>query len=279
MRAAAHVGAVEVDREDLVLGVLELHRQREDRLLGLALERAAAAVGLVGGLAFPLGRVVFDPEAEQLGGLLRDGRAAVARERPAPFAEVDPHGAGDAAGRQAEVLVEALVLGRDDGVPEVRRDRPGGDHAAVLLAPPGEGVAVAVEQRDGPARAPVGERGGVGQAGVDVADHEGEDQPGDETGAPGQAPDEADDEGDDRRDPAQGPATARPRGGFARGGLLLRRLAGFGRGFAVAPVGHEPSLAGLFLRHFKCPARVCALVRPCLSRFLAGVEQTFHPDR
>ena len=72
----------------------------------------------------------------------------MAREGPATLAQVDADGAGDAAGRNAEMAVEPLILGCDHGILEVRRNRIRGDLAAELFAAPGEHLSVSVEQRD-----------------------------------------------------------------------------------------------------------------------------------
>ena len=118
-RARPEIGAVEVDRQDVVLGIFELHRQRIGHFLDLALHPAGAAVVLVIGLGLPALGIVFDAKAEELGHLLREGRAAIARERTAPGGEIDAHRRGDAARAYAEMAVEALVLGGDDGVFQV----------------------------------------------------------------------------------------------------------------------------------------------------------------
>ena len=72
-RTGTQIGAVQIDGQDLVLGELDLHRHGKDRLFDLATNRGAAAVGLILGLGLPLGRVVFDTEAQQFRGLLGDG--------------------------------------------------------------------------------------------------------------------------------------------------------------------------------------------------------------
>jgi hypothetical protein len=58
---------------------------------------------------------------------------------------------------------EAPVLGRDHRVDEVRRHAVRGDHAAELVATPGEGLPVAVQERDRAARAAVHEVGEGGR--------------------------------------------------------------------------------------------------------------------
>ena len=59
-------------------------------------------------------------------------------KRPAPLAQIDADGAGDAARADAEVLVETLVLGGDDGMEQERRDGVGVDLPAESLATPGK---------------------------------------------------------------------------------------------------------------------------------------------
>ena len=98
MGAAAHIGAVEIELEDLVLGQVELEPERQERFLDLALERA-----LVG-------------EEEVLGELLRDRGAAL---HDAAAAGVDRHGAEGADRVDAPMLVEAPVLGRERRLDEI----------------------------------------------------------------------------------------------------------------------------------------------------------------
>ena len=101
-RALAEVRAVQVRGEDLLLRVPALELQRERRVLELA-----------------PGRVVVAAEVEQLRDLLGDRARAlregevdeVVRQRPRDPDQVD-----------AAVAVEALVLGRDDGLAQERRD-------------------------------------------------------------------------------------------------------------------------------------------------------------
>ena len=108
--------------------------------------------------------VVRHAKAQQFRHLLRDRGPACAGKRPAPFGQVRANCAGNPARRYAEMAIEAPVLGRDDGVFQMRADRAGGDDAAEGLAPPGENLAVAVHHGDGPLRAviqQVGEGGKV----------------------------------------------------------------------------------------------------------------------
>ena len=125
-RPGAEIGAVEIDRQDLGLGELPLQRQRRGDLLELALQRA----GVV--------------EPDELGHLLGQARPALDR---LAGAQVGQRRAGGAAHVDAEMPVEAPVLGRDDRVDQMRAHVLGPGHA-VLLAPPGEGVAPGVDQRD-----------------------------------------------------------------------------------------------------------------------------------
>ena len=106
--------------------------------------------------------VVVEPD--QLRHLLGDrrpalhgvARAQVGQRRPRRAAQVD-----------AEVPVEAPVLGRDDRVHQVRRHLVR-DRDPELLPAPGEGVAVGVDQRHRPALARVEQRLQVRQLAVVV---------------------------------------------------------------------------------------------------------------
>ena len=100
--ALAEVDLVQVHLEDAILGVPTLQLEREHGLLQLALE------ALVRG------------EEEHLRELLRD-RAAALGEPSAPVVLVER--AQDTDRVQAEVGVEALVLGRDQRVAQRARDR------------------------------------------------------------------------------------------------------------------------------------------------------------
>src|SRR5262249_1360274 len=101
VRALAEVDAVEIRVEDLRLAVAVL--QLERRVLELAPRRPVVAV-----------------EVEELGDLLGD-RARALRERD--VRRVVRQGAEDADDIDAVMPVEALVLGRDDGVLQRGRDR------------------------------------------------------------------------------------------------------------------------------------------------------------
>ncbi len=106
--AARHDGAeedlVEIEFEDLVLGEGRFHAQRDQRLADLA------RVGLLA------------REQKVLGHLLRDRRGALR----SAAGDVGEDGARDALGVDAGVGVEVLVLGGEEGVDQLARDRPDG---------------------------------------------------------------------------------------------------------------------------------------------------------
>ena len=125
-RAAAEIGAVEIELQDLVLGQPRFQPQREERLLDLALDGA-----LVG-------------EEQVLGELLGDRGAALADAAGLGVGDERARGAGQV---DAEMLVEAAVFGGerrlDQRVGEIRQ-RNG---IVVLDAAAADFVAVAVEER------------------------------------------------------------------------------------------------------------------------------------
>ncbi len=147
-RTCAEIGTIQVDGQDVFFRVAQFHRHRVDGFLHLPHDRGAAAIGLEFRFCHAGRRIVLGPEAQELGGLLRQGRTAVAGKRAATFAKVDAHRTGYAARRQAEVAVEALVFRRDDRVLEIGRDGVRSDLAAELLAAPGKDGAVPIEQGD-----------------------------------------------------------------------------------------------------------------------------------
>ena len=127
-RAAAHIGAVEIELEDLVLGQPRLEPDRQERFLDLALDGA-----LVG-------------QEQVLGELLRDRRAAL---HHAAGARIRRQRAHEARRIDAEVLVEAAVFGRERRLDQmvgifVQRDR-----VVVADAARADLVAEAVEEGDG----------------------------------------------------------------------------------------------------------------------------------
>ena len=103
VRAVAEVDLVEVELEDLVLGVLRLDRARDLRFLELANERLLARDALGEDVARELHR---------------DRREALARSCRCLRSMSDR--AGHALPVDAGVLVEALVLGDDERVPDER---------------------------------------------------------------------------------------------------------------------------------------------------------------
>ena len=153
--ARAQIGTVHVDGEDFILGIAGLHGEGVEHFLDLPRHGALAAVCLVVGLVVPFVGVIRHAEAEELRGLLGQGRAAVARERSTPLAQVDANRRGDAARGDAQVAVEAFVLCGDDRVFEMGGDRVSGDLAAKLLTAPGKDIAATVQKRHRAARPPI----------------------------------------------------------------------------------------------------------------------------
>src|ERR1700722_1372068 len=96
--AETEIDFVEIKLEDLVLAVGTLDLEGEQRLLDLARERY-----LVG-------------QQEGLGDLLGDGGGALRPTALAEVLDVEQSGARDAAEIKPAMLVEILVLGRDEGV-------------------------------------------------------------------------------------------------------------------------------------------------------------------
>ena len=96
--AQAQINLVQVELEDLLLGVGALDLERQQRLLDLALER-----DLVG-------------QQEVLGDLLGDGGGALRAAARAIALHIEQAGADDAAEVEAVVLVEVLVFGGEEGV-------------------------------------------------------------------------------------------------------------------------------------------------------------------
>ena len=103
--AEAEKDLVEIELEDLVLRIGALDLQREQRLLDLALE--ARLVG----------------EQEVLRDLLGDRGGALRPLSAAVVLHQQQAGTRDAGEVEPAVLVEALVLGRDEGVQDEFRDR------------------------------------------------------------------------------------------------------------------------------------------------------------
>ena len=126
--AAAHIGAVEIELEDLVLGEPRLEPDREERFLHLALDRALVV------------------EEQVLGELLRDRGAAL---HHAAGARIGGERADGARRVDAEMLVEAPVFGRERRLDQVIGKVLERDGVVVLDAARADLVAVAVEEGDG----------------------------------------------------------------------------------------------------------------------------------
>ena len=123
--AAAHVGAVEIELENLVLGEPALEPQGEEGLLHLALDGALVA------------------QEQVLGELLGDRGAAL---DDAAGLRIGEHGAEGAGNVDAEMLVEAPVLGGEHRLDQMIGQLVERDRMAVLDAAAADLVAVAVEE-------------------------------------------------------------------------------------------------------------------------------------
>ncbi len=142
--AAAEKDAVEIELEDVILGEGGLEPRRDDHLANLA--------------------VVGDVFADQqvLDHLLGDGRTA---RRPARVRQIADEGANEPVLVDALVLVEALVLGGDEGVAHVLRNlrERDPDTTLVLLEHLGERLVLTVEHDARAGKLVVLELGVVGQ--------------------------------------------------------------------------------------------------------------------
>ena len=103
--AESEIDLVQIQFEDLVLGVGTLDLEREQRFLDLARERH------------------FVGQEEVLGDLLGDGRGALRTAARSHVLEIQQTGTRDAAEVEAAVLVEVLVLRRHEGVEDQLRHR------------------------------------------------------------------------------------------------------------------------------------------------------------
>ena len=126
--AAAEIGAVEIELEDLALGEARFEQEGEERLLDLARERALRG------------------QEQVLGELLGDGRAAL---HHLVGARVLEQGARRADEVDAEVLEEAPVLGGERGLDEVVGNLLQRHGVVVQDAALADLVAVAVDELDG----------------------------------------------------------------------------------------------------------------------------------
>src|SRR6266851_468340 len=174
--AGAEIDAVEVDLEQLVLGEFVLEPERQQRLLHLARQG-------------PVGR-----QEQVLGELLADGAAAL---DDAAGAVIDVSRAGKPDRVDAEMVVEAAILGGDHGRRQIGRQVPEAQRLAEQIAIGGDDAAVGAEDGDAwPA-------GGHGQ----IADRrQGERKIGGGAAAEDHAP-----EDDEQRDTDEAPLPAPPR--------------------------------------------------------------------
>ena len=70
------------------------------------------------------------------------------RECAAPFAKVDAYRAGNAARTDAKMAIEPFVLGRDDRILEMWRNRISSDDPTELIAPPCKDLTLMIHERD-----------------------------------------------------------------------------------------------------------------------------------
>ena len=140
--AGAEIDPVEVDFEDLVLGEAVFEPQRQQRFADFAAE------------------VALRRQEHDLGELLGDGAAALGEMAGAQIGEP---GAQEADRIDAEMLVEAPVLGGDHRFRQKRRHLLQGQRLTEQIAKAGDEAAILGEDRD--ARAALGDRQltGVGQ--------------------------------------------------------------------------------------------------------------------
>ena len=125
--AAAHIGAVEIELEDVLLREMELEPDREESLLDLALERALVV------------------EKDVLGELLRDRGAALHDAAAAGVHAERPEGADRV---DAPMLEEAPVLGRERRLDQVVGEFLELHRIVVADAAAADLLAVAVEEGD-----------------------------------------------------------------------------------------------------------------------------------
>ncbi|MEY9437865.1 hypothetical protein ABIF14_004956 [Bradyrhizobium elkanii] len=123
--AAAHIGTVEIELQDLVLGEPRLQPDREEGFLHLALDGALVV------------------QEQVLGELLGDRRAALA---DAAGLRVGDERAGEARHVDAEMVVEAAVFGRERCLDQIVRKIFQRDRVIMLDAAAADRVAVAVEE-------------------------------------------------------------------------------------------------------------------------------------
>ena len=125
--AAAHIGAVEIELQDFVLGQPRLQPDRQKRLVDLALDGALVA------------------QEQVLRQLLGDRGAALPHAAGLRVGDQRARGAGDV---DAEMVVEAAVLGRQRRLDQIVREILQRNGIIVLDAAAADRVAVAVEEGD-----------------------------------------------------------------------------------------------------------------------------------
>ena len=246
-RPCAQIGPVEIDRQNLVLGVFHLHRDGIGDFLDLPPQPARPAVVLISGFRLPLLGVVFRAKAQKFGRLLGDRRAAIAFKRPTPGSKVDADRRDDPARRDAEMVVEPLVLGRDHGVLQVWRDLGNRSDTAKGFPPPGKGLTALVQHGDRSARAAIHQIIDRRKLDIEVEHRRRQDRRPDKCRAPHDRPDEVPDEEEEPRDqPAFGPAANRCaaalRRGHGRAGLRDFGTGGLASGIAAIRHHGVPSL-------------------------------------
>ena len=123
----AEIDAVQVQGQQLVLGVAGLQIQRQHRFLDLAIKRAAGA------------------EEQVLGQLLRQRRAAL---HDVPLGSVLKRRAAQPDGINADVMAKAPVLDRDEGVGHVIGQVFGPHHRALRQAAARDLAAAVIQDGD-----------------------------------------------------------------------------------------------------------------------------------
>ena len=124
--AAAHIGAVEIEFQDLVLGETGLQPHREEGFLHLALDGALVV------------------QEQVLRQLLGDRRTALAHAAGLRVGDQRARGAGDV---DAEMVVEAAVFGGERRLDQIVRKIFQRNRVVVLDAAAADRIAVAVEER------------------------------------------------------------------------------------------------------------------------------------
>ena len=125
-RAAAHIGAVEIEFQDFVLGEAGLQPDRQEGFLHLALDGALVV------------------QEQVLGQLLGDRRSALPHAAGLRVGHERAPGAGDV---DAEMVVEAAVLGGERRLDQIVRKILQRNRIIVLDAAVADRIAVAVEKR------------------------------------------------------------------------------------------------------------------------------------